>query len=182
MCLASAYLSDNPACCSCSASVVTRYTYVLSRQGVHWVHTHPPQIRVKCKIKNTDTVHNAPCVEERSTSFTKKHPPFSTFFYKRTPPFHFLPTGLLSHILWVLSILLKSYKHKSNNGAKYHTDSRNFDCTWIILQHISVANALHAVSPMSWTCVNKISNINSKIKCASWWPQNCPKNVTTPFP
>jgi len=27
--------------------------------------------------------------------FCKKHPPFSTFFYK-TPPFHFLPTGLSS--------------------------------------------------------------------------------------
>ena len=79
---------------------------------------------VKCKIKNTVTVHNAPCFEERSTFlqkhphfplfFTKKPPifrflqkniphfplfytkylSFSTFFYKKHPPFHFLPMGL----------------------------------------------------------------------------------------
>jgi len=63
----------------------------LQTGGVRWVRTHS-QI-LKCKIKNTDTVHNAPCVEERST-FYKKIPPIFHFFTK-TPPFHFLPTGLI---------------------------------------------------------------------------------------
>ena len=66
------------------------------RQGVRWVRTHPPK-QVKCKIKNTDTVHNAPCVEERSTFIQNTpyfplflHPPISHFFTKTPPHFpHF---------------------------------------------------------------------------------------------
>jgi len=42
------------------------------RQGACVGCVRTPQI--KCKIKNTDTVHNALCVEERFT------------FYKKTPP------------------------------------------------------------------------------------------------
>jgi len=36
---------------------------------------------VKCKIKNTDIVYNAPCIEERST-FLQKKPVFHSFFTK----------------------------------------------------------------------------------------------------
>jgi len=85
-----------------------QYTTALTRpvgRGVRWVHAHTPQISTKCKIKNTDTVHNAPCIEERST-FLQRHshfplfftttPPIFHFFYKKHPPqFHFVPTGLL---------------------------------------------------------------------------------------
>jgi len=84
-----------------------QYTTALTRpvgRGVRWVRAHTPQISTKCKIKNTDTVHNAPCIEERST-FLQRHshfplfftttPPIFHFFTKNTPPFHFVPTGLL---------------------------------------------------------------------------------------
>jgi len=45
---------------------------------------YAPQIS-KMYNKNIDTVHNAPCIEERSTFLQKNTPPFSTFFSK--PPF-----------------------------------------------------------------------------------------------
>ena len=45
----------------------------------------PPSQISKMYNKSSDTVHNAPCVEERST-----------FVQKNTPAFHFLPTGLSS--------------------------------------------------------------------------------------
>ena len=42
---------------------------------------HTPQVS-KMNNKNTDTVYNAPCVEERST-FLLKTPPFSNFYKKK---------------------------------------------------------------------------------------------------
>jgi len=39
---------------------------------VRWMRTHPPQLVKRNKIKNTDTAHNSPCVEERSTFLHKK--------------------------------------------------------------------------------------------------------------
>jgi len=70
------------------------------------------------KIKNTDTVHNAPCVEEKFTFFTKntplfftflqkkhfctflrKHRPFSTFLQKNTPPISFPAYGPVTILL-----------------------------------------------------------------------------------
>jgi len=57
------------------------------RQGGALGAYAPPKW-VKYKIKNTDIVHNAPCVEERSTFFCKKT--IFYFFYKNTPIFHFL--------------------------------------------------------------------------------------------
>jgi len=64
------------------------------RQGGALGAYAPPK-QVKCKIKNTDTVHNAPCVEERSTFIQNTpyfplflHPPFPTFLQKHLPIFH----------------------------------------------------------------------------------------------
>ena len=90
-----------PTAVICLLTWLLMKTRPISRGCVGYLRT--PQIS---KIKNTDTVHNAPCVEERSTFFTKKTPPFSTFLTKEHPPFstflqkkhfspfHFLPTGL----------------------------------------------------------------------------------------
>ena len=46
------------------------------------------------KIKNTDTVHNVPCVQEGPTSFFTKTPSIFHFFKQKYLPFHYLPTGL----------------------------------------------------------------------------------------
>jgi len=68
-----------------------RILKILQRAGPY---AYAPQIS-KMYNKNIDTVHNAPCIEERSTFLQKKHTPiFHFFLQKNTPPFHFLPTGL----------------------------------------------------------------------------------------
>ena len=64
---------------------------------------------VRCKIKKNNKIlipyimHPA---LRKGPLFLQNTPPFSTFVYKKTPPFHFLPTGLSSAILdcivWVV--------------------------------------------------------------------------------
>jgi len=63
--------------------------------GVRWVRAYTPKY-VKCKIKNTDTVHNARCVEKRSTFL--QNTPFSTFL-QNIPIFHFLTNTPIFHFV-----------------------------------------------------------------------------------
>jgi len=69
---------------SCCARFLGRWFVMSTGGGAHRPISRGGCVgKVKCKIKNNDTVHNAPCVEKRST-----------FLQKHAPPFHFLPTGL----------------------------------------------------------------------------------------
>ena len=59
-------------------------------QGVYWLRTHPPN-KQNVNLKNTDTAHNARCVEEKSIFFKKRPPHFPLFYI--TPPISFLAYG-----------------------------------------------------------------------------------------
>ena len=154
------------------------------RQGSALGAYAPPKW-VKYKIKNTDIVHNAPCVEERST--LKKH---FLLFYKNTPIFHFLQKKhfpLLQKYPPPFSTFLQKntchfplfYESTLPHFISYlrawiHEQYRPERCRWCrdTVRH-STSNTrdgeLRAASPTSIRCsVYSWTNLHQRPPCLSW--------------